>query len=388
MVPINIARVIKKSFDIKKYPTADRNAHLIRILFQGIPYLFSNNGFSFPPLSVFIHVNTQCNLKCKMCDAGQQAPESNFYKNLKGGTEGDMPIRSFKNIIEKIKRYKPFVGIPATEPLLYPYISEGVEYIIRQGLRCSIATNGTLLKDKAKDLVNSGLTKLVVSIDGPERVHDKIRGVSGTYKKAISGIIELAELKKSLGKKEPYIFVNYVVSEDNYSVLRECIKDLPLDVIQQIDIRLMFYCTQDLAIKHNKIFGPRYDATTACLSGGINLYNIDTESLYKEAFNLNKYYADKCKFFFSIDKAWLKKYFHEPEVFFDATRCVFPWYTMQINNDGNVIPPQRCYHNIFGNILQQNFKEIWNGKRMMEFRKDLRKYGRFPACARCEGVNF
>ncbi len=61
---------------------------------------------------------------------------------------------------------------------------------------------------------------------------------------------------------------------------------------------------------------------------------------------------------------------------------------MQVNTDGNVIPPQRCYPQIFGNLISDNFAEIWNGPKMREFRQDLQKYGRFLACTRCEGVNF
>ena len=140
--------------------------------------------------------------------------------------------------------------------------------------------------------------------------------------------------------------------------------------------------------KHNEMFGQKYDATSACLSGGIDLNSVDTDVLYDEVLRVTKGYSGKCKFFFNHGRKGLRKYYHEPEVFLDETKCVFPWYTMQINVDGDVEPPQRCYHNIFGNILEKEFAEIWNGKKMRDFRKDLRKYGRFPACTRCEGVNF
>jgi len=87
-------------------------------------------------------------------------------------------------------------------------------------------------------------------------------------------------------------------------------------------------------------------------------------------------------------KEQLRKYYHQPEIFVDNNRCLFPWYTMQIDRDGGVMPRQRCYPNNFGNILEQEFSEIWNGKKMRDFRKDVKKYGRFPACTRCGGVVF
>lgn len=388
MISKNMLTYIKSSLAIKKYPTADRNAHIFRIMAQGIPYYMSRAGYSFPPLSIFIHLNTNCNLKCSFCDAGQDDPESMFYKNLKGGSNVNMPLESFKSIIDKVKFFKPFVGIPATEPSLYPDIIEAIQYITDNDLRCSIATNGTLLEGLAEDLIDANITKLIISLDGPERIHDKIRGVPGTFDKVVKGIKKIDEIKKRTGRETPYIYLNYVIAEDNYETLVEMVDTVPLDLIQQVDFRVMFFCTEDVAKMHNKSFGQMYDATSACLSGGIDLKNVDTRKLYGQIKELDRKYGAKCKFFFNHGEEGLRIYYHEPEKFLDETKCMFPWYTLQIATDGTVIPPQRCYANDFGNIIEQEFSEIWNGKKMRQFRKDLKKYGRFPACTRCEGVNY
>jgi len=369
MLSRKILELVKKSFTIKEYPVADRNANFFRLAWQALPYYFLRSGFSFPPLSVFIHVNTRCNLKCKMCDAGQDAPESVFYQTLKGVSDGDMPISSFKMIIDKVKHFKPFIGMPAIEPLFYGHIVEAIDYIAKQGLRSSIATNGIYLNDLAEDITKAGLTKIIISIDGPEHVHDKIRGVPGTYKKVIEGIKKLAKIKKALKKKEPYIFINYVISEDTYPFLTECVDKLPLDLIEHVNFGLMFYCTEELAQKHNKVFGEKYHASSVGLYGGINLANINIDILYDQLTKVTKGYGGKCQFPFHYSKEQLRKYYHDPEVFVDSNRCVFPWYTLQINRDGDVMPRQRCYPNKFGNILQQEFAEIWNGEKIRDFRK-------------------
>jgi MoaA/NifB/PqqE/SkfB family radical SAM enzyme len=383
------ARLLMRSFSIRKYPTADLNAHVSRLLLQGAPYFLSRTGYSYPPLSVFIHVNNKCNLKCKMCDAGQMDQDSMFYKNLSASDKSNMPFDAFKRIVDQFKPHRPFIGMPATEPLLYSHIIEAIAYVKSQGMRCSVATNGTMLDTMAEQLVKAGLTKVVVSLDGPAPIHDRIRGVQGTYQKVLDGISSLHKYKIKYAQQEPYIYVNYVIQEDNYGTITEMIDDLPLDAISQIDFRVMFYCTEDIAKKHNLRFGDKYDATSACLSGGINLKNVNTDIAYDQINFSTKQHPDKCKFFFNHGKKGLHKYYHEPEVFLDSTRCVMPWFTMQINVDGNVIPPQRCYHNLFGNILEQNFQDIWNGEKMRGFRMDLKRAGgRFPACTRCEGVNF
>ncbi len=388
MLSKNVLALLKKTFKMQKYPTADRNAHGLRLLLQGIPYYLSRSGYGLPPLSIFIHVNNTCNLKCKMCDAGQHVEDSMFYKNLSGSDNDKMPLKDFKTIIDKVQHCQPFIGIPATEPMMYPHIIEAIEYVRSKNLRCSVATNGTFLEPMAEQLIKADLTKLVVSLDGPPDTHDKIRGVPGTYKKVINGILKLDELKRKAGRQAPYIYLNYVISEDNYDKITPFVSGLPLSAVTQVDFRVMFYCTEELARKHNKLYGPKYDATAACVSGGINLDNVDTEVICDQMSQVTGNSGGKCFFFFNHGRAGLRKYYHEPEVFLDSTHCVFPWYTMQVNTDGNVIPPQRCYPQIFGNLISDNFAEIWNGPKMREFRQDLQKYGRFLACTRCEGVNF
>ncbi|RJQ30402.1 radical SAM protein [Candidatus Parcubacteria bacterium] len=379
---------LKKGLKIRDYPTAGKNAYFLRIACQAIPYYLIKTGYSFPPLSVFIHVNSICNLRCKMCDAGQKDIHSTFYKNLKGGTDADMSIASFRLIIDKVKRFKPLIAIPVLEPMLYPDLSEAVAYVTQSGLKSSVATNGTFLEERAEDLVNSGLSRIVISLDGTEKIHDRIRGVPGTFKKVINGIGTLDKIKKVKKTAEPLVFINYVISELNYSVIHQFVSELPLDSITRVDLRPMFYCTEELANKHNIQFGDKYNATSVCLAGGIDLKKVDADKVYQQSLAVSEEYPGKVHLFFNHGKDELNTYFQDAETFLDDTRCVWPWYTMQVNNDGNVIPFQRCFHNIFGNIIKEEFQSIWNGPKMRQIRQDLQQYGRFPACARCEGVNF
>ena len=60
--------------------------------------------------------------------------------------------------------------------------------IRESGHTARIMTNGYLLPEKAEGLIKAGLDYAQVSIDGPEEVHDSIRGVEGAYRHAIDGI--------------------------------------------------------------------------------------------------------------------------------------------------------------------------------------------------------
>jgi MoaA/NifB/PqqE/SkfB family radical SAM enzyme len=387
MFSTNSLQALKKAWEIRKYPTAGRNAHPARIALNALPYYASWTGWALPPLSVFIHVNTACNLRCKMCDAGQEAVESTFYKNLKGNHPGDMPLESFKAIVNKVASFKPFIGIPVLEPLLYPHIEAAVAHVHERGMPISLATNATMLEDRADALVTAGLDRIVVSLDGTREIHDRIRGVAGVYDKVLLGLRVLAESKRRHGSRTPYVFINYVISEDNQGVIRDFADGLPLDLVDQVDFRVMFYCTQQLADAHNERFGEELLATEACLAGGIDLAKVDTDLVHAQMDDVLARHA-KCKFFFNHGREGLRTYYHDGATFLDSTNCVWPWYTMQVSNDATVIPFQRCFNDDYGNILTQDFQAIWNGPRLRRMRKLLRTHGRFPACARCEGVNF
>jgi len=73
---------------------------------------------------------------------------------------------------------------------------ELLEYIHSKGMFISIDTNGTLLKEFASDLLRIGSIHITISIDGPEEIHDRVRGVQGCFKKTEEGLLLLNELEK------------------------------------------------------------------------------------------------------------------------------------------------------------------------------------------------
>ena len=66
-----------------------------------------------------------------------------------------------------------------TEPLLHPRIDEIVRMIAGRGHHVDLVTNGLLLAEKAAELAAAGIDTIHVSLDGPEEVHDRIRGSRG-----------------------------------------------------------------------------------------------------------------------------------------------------------------------------------------------------------------
>jgi len=343
------------------------------------------SGTAPQPSVVYLVVNSVCNLRCKMCDVGLQNKDSQFYKNMI--KQGTLSLKKFKQIIDKIKKFRAEIAITSTEPLLYPHLIPAIRYIKRNGLACQLTTNGALLSHYAKQLVNAGLDKLYISIDGPAEVHDKIRGVKGTFKRLDRGIQLVKECKKQRNTSYPQICSNTVVMEDNYDRLVETVRLLRSIGIEHIMISHLNWVTPLMAKIHNAAF-PKYPATAMCVSE-IDLSDLDIEVLHQQVRQLAKEFPRSVVSFVPHIESNenLEQYYFKPNKFIDNyTKCLVPWCSMQIAVNGDVIVSTRCALNVkFGNVFEDKVDNIWQGKNIKAIRRALAKRP-FPVCSRCCGV--
>jgi len=145
------------------------------------PWIPSFN-FSAPDTS-FFEVTRACNITCIHCfnESGRKlifelAPEQRLKIVEDLATAGVQEIR--------------FTG---GEPLALPEIFDLIELAYSLQLRVSVGTNAMLVTpEKATRLAGIGLKKAIVSVDGPEAQHDRIRG-QGSFRKTINGLNNLRE---------------------------------------------------------------------------------------------------------------------------------------------------------------------------------------------------
>lgn len=385
----NVIQLAKSLFTVSRHASAGANATLSRLVRQGLRYYLSPSGWSLPPLSVFFIVNSRCNMRCQMCDVGQQNAKSMFYKNLIGEPEqdnGDFPIERFESLMDEFKAFSPYVSITSTEPLLYAPLPRAIRAVKERGMDINVTSNGLLLGRRYEELVESGLDSLHLSIDGPAEIHERIRGVPGAFNTILEGLGKLVECRRANGGRGPKIGVNTVVSNLNQGTLLRLMEMLPLDEINQVSFTLMSFCHQELADAHNARWGDKYPATEVCLAGDCDPFKVDVGELSKELHEIRRRYGSKVFLPVDISPQYLEKYYHRPMEFLDGRKCYFPWFTAQIIASGELIGVTRCYPAQFGSVLEKPFLELWNGESIRAFRRDLRANGRFTACTRCEGL--
>ena len=159
------------------------------------------------PLFASYNVTSRCNMKCSFCD---------WWKmNMP-----ELPTKKALTAIDEVCSLGvSFFDLSGGEPLLRKDLSILARKASSYGCLVSMNTNGTLLKSGRASEIADVFDVVVVSLDGPKEIHDKIRGVAGTYDKAIEAI----KLLKARGVR---VGVNSVVTPWNIEILPRFIEEL------------------------------------------------------------------------------------------------------------------------------------------------------------------
>lgn len=179
-----------------------RTLYIIKIILN-IPllYLGKYNRFflkliSIKPIDASLKVTENCNSRCITC---------NVWKGNE--RKKDLSIEELEMIFYQLNEIKiKTIGMHGGEPLLRKDIGEVIKRAkkIIKGVKVLVITNGLLLKIRARELKDSGVDFICVSLDGIGETNDKIRGIPGGYKIAIEGIKELKKIDKE-GKIQVHI---------------------------------------------------------------------------------------------------------------------------------------------------------------------------------------
>jgi radical SAM protein with 4Fe4S-binding SPASM domain len=134
----------------------------------------------------------RCNLRCRHCyQGGEQVPEmtpDEFKRQIDGATKMFQAWESEHGI-----KVSPSIHFTGGEPLLYEGFFDVVAYSRGKGYSVALMTNGALItKDDAKRVYDLGISDTQISLEGPLKLHDSIRG-HGSYKAMVKGVERLIE---------------------------------------------------------------------------------------------------------------------------------------------------------------------------------------------------
>lgn len=185
------------------------------------------------PITVTLEMINKCNLKCIMC-------YTDHHKKIKS-TLSIQDLDKFLNECKKFKAPAIIIGL-GSEILMYKGIKEVVTKIMQANfLDVMFSTNATLLNEEmSKFLIESGVTRVVISLDAATEDTYKIIRSKNELKKVENNILKLVELKKKYKTDLPVVRLSYVVQKENIDELKvfkskwENIVDY-IDIQEQID---------------------------------------------------------------------------------------------------------------------------------------------------------
>ena len=273
------------------------------------------------PWSISIEPTTACNLGCPECPSGLKS-----FTRSTGKLNGSM----FKSIINELhERLFYLIFYFQGEPYLHPGFLDMVAYAEEKGIYTATSTNAHFLDDQnAKRTVESGLSRMIISIDGStQQIYESYRK-NGDLKKVLEGTKNILKWRKKLKSSTPAVLWQFLVVKPNEHQIPE-IKKLAKQ-----------YGVDKVAFKTAQIYD--YE------NGSDLIPTIDKFSRYK--MNGDGKYHIKNEL---IDHCW--KMWHS---------CVITW-------DGQIVPC--CFDKDAEHTMEQigklSFKEIWNSSKYNQFRK-------------------
>jgi radical SAM protein with 4Fe4S-binding SPASM domain len=287
------------------------------------------------PLSIEIEPTTSCNLRCPQCPSGLRE----FTRDT-----GMLDLDLYKKIIDEIHPELVWLILYFQgEPFLNKSFLEFVKYAASKNLYTATSSNAHYFTDEmAKATVESGLDRLIISIDGTnQETYSKYRK-GGQLNKVIEGTENLLKWKKELGVQTPHIIWQFIAFKHNEHQIPE-IKKLAKEI-----------GVDELGIKTAQI----YDYQTS-------------NEFIPENEDLSRY--SKTETGYQIKNKLLNQ-------------CWRMWRGSVITWDGLVVPccfDKDATHR-FGNISKQSFKSVWSGEQYNNFRKAILKSRKeIDICTNC-----
>ena len=328
------------------------------------------NAYALPPETINLYPTDRCNLACSMC----------FEKSRKPHPE--MALEDWIKIIEQIKKFYPRIHLSGGEPFLYPEIKGLLSHLRKCGLFVAITTNGTFLAKYAREIIDMQINELHVSIDGPKEVHDKIRGVAGTYDRIIEGLMEIKKVKKN--GTLPIIRINSMIDFSNGDIMKKMIelsRDIDAESIQFL--HPLFADTQSLAT-HRRFLQEHLNrdlnywqyADIACDKPA------DFTTVYNMLNGIKRGHTLSVEILPRFELQQMKAYYNMDSRFYSIYdgMCRAMWNTATILASGEL---ESCPDYVLGNCKEESFLILWNNEKMRKLRRRIRNHNFFTVCRAC-----
>lgn len=220
------------------------------------------------------------------------------------------------------------------EPLMCRRFLESISYAHGKGLEIRFTSNGQLLSEEVgKRILEIGVQKINISAEGLNRNQYEAIRTGGSFDKLCNNLSSFLRMRKEMGLNRPLLHIQTVLFDDQV----------------------------------NKAYIDKFKSVWGGLCDSISFSQCGTQGGNR---------IDNCQVI-AMD---------------DRNTCAYFFNLLCVNNDGTVSVCCVDYGRnlVVGDIRKQSLVEIWNSKKLKEFRKHVRKknYEKIsPVCSRCTSIS-
>jgi Fe-coproporphyrin III synthase len=277
---------------------------------------FSHYISSLPVVVLSPH--NQCNCRCVMCDIWKIREPKQITPDLL-----EMQRESFRKLGVR------WVVLSGGEPQRNSQLCTLAKMLRDLGIRVTLLTAGTLLSAEA-ELLASVIDDVIVSLDGPEKVHDRIRRIPRAFELLIDGV-------QSLRRFRPEIVVRArcTVQRENHSCLRATVQSAKSHGLNSISF-LAVDAVSD-AFNHPQGWVQTNVDSVVLDAQQVEILEREIEDL------IHEHKSDLSSGFVVETPAKLRRIVQQFRVYLGqaqpvAPRCNAPWVSAVISAEGEVRP--------------------------------------------------
>lgn len=275
------------------------------------------------PFTINFEPTTACNLRCPECPSGLRQ-----FSRPTGNLKADF----FRATIDELAPHLLYlIFYFQGEPYINPAFLEMVQHARSRGLYTITSTNGHFLNDEnARATIESGLDRLIISIDGTtQEVYEQYRK-AGKLETVLQGVRNVVKWKQALQSHTPHIVIQFLVvkpNEHQIPDIQRMARDLGVDA-------LSFKTAQVYDYEHGNHLLP--------VDERLSRYRRLPDGRYEPKATLHNH-------------------------------CWKLWHGAVITWDGQVVPccfDKDAQHRL-GDLKKNNFRDIWMGDAYQKFRQQL-----------------
>ena len=333
------------------------------------------------PGMLILRLTHRCNVRCRPC--GQWGANGARTRE-RTRCLGELTTREWTSFVAEASRYCAHLYLFGGEPFMRSDVLDVVRCAHAHHMVTGINTNGTLMRGREEDMVRSGLDYLIVSLDGPEDVHNAIRK-SGTnaFRATTASLERCVEAKGASATRFPLIHVCMTLTEENQAHILETARIASGLGADAFSVQLGTFTTECLAAESGAAFLTEFGTVPAYWSGFVRQTDgMNPDLIAQEVAAAARLWGGSFGRYppFPVD---LSTYYHRPEIPVRPGHCRAPWRHLQVLPNGDIAFCEDFPDLVVGNILEGDALEAWNGPRAMAFRRRVRDRGPYPACGRC-----